>query len=267
MKTAVIFAGFGTSDQAARARAISSIARDAKACFPDLHIVEAYTSAFIRRRLAAQGEFVPSPETCLETLAEGGFEEVYIQPLHLTPGEEYDYKILPLQEQYSDRFSRLSIGEPLFYTWSNGVRDDYAAVLDALCTIYPPMDDEVLVLLGHGSPHRHNLVYERLQRVIDDAARLMFIGVVEETDTPDFAMVKERLYTCKAKCVRLAPLLLSGGVHVMEEMAGADAASWKSRLEASGFHVRTELRGLGEYPAFRQLYIKKFINLVERGNL
>jgi sirohydrochlorin cobaltochelatase len=45
-------------------------------------------------------------------------------------------------------------------------------------------------------------------------------------------------------------------------MAGEGAGSWLSRLKAAGFEVRTELRGLTEYPAFRKLYLAKALKLV-----
>lgn len=267
MAPAVLFAGFGTADKTAREAAISSIVRDAAVQFPDLHFVEAYTSAFIRKRLASLGEHVPSPEECLEELAAEGRDTVYIQPLHLTPGEEYDNKLRPLLERYGNRFRRLVLGEPLFYHWAEGVDDDYAAVLDVLRELYPPSAEEVIVLLGHGSPHRHNPVYERLQNVIEQGRLPICIGVVEETDTPDFSMVEIRLSEYGVRQICLAPLLLSGGIHVTEDMAGKSDASWKSRLETLGYQVRTNLRGLGEYPAFRQLYMKKLANLLEKGKL
>lgn len=267
MAPAVIFASFGTSDKAAREGAISSVVRDASERFPDVCFVEAYTSAFIRKRLAAQGESVLSLEECLEMLAQEGRDTVYIQPLHLTPGEEYDNKLRPVFEQYADRFSHLALGEPLFYEWADGVDDDYAAALDVLRTIYPSVDGEALVLLGHGSPHRHNPVYERLQCVVDRTGLPICIGVIEETDTPDFSMVAERLAVQRASRVCLAPLLLSGGIHVTEDMAGDGDTSWKRRLEGRGFHVRTQLRGLGEYSVFRQLYIRKLLNLMKKKNL
>jgi len=55
----------------------------------------------------------------------------------------------------------------------------------------------------------------------------------------------------------LAPLLLSGGSHVTRDMAGSNPGSWQSQLMAAGFAVRTDLRGLGEHPDFRALYVQK----------
>ncbi|WP_288807989.1 sirohydrochlorin cobaltochelatase, partial [uncultured Mitsuokella sp.] len=119
-----------------------------------------------------------------------------------------------------------------------------------------PRDAE-LVLLGHGSPHRHNPVYERLQAEIDAQQLPIHVGVLESTDTPDFPMVLERLQKRKVREVLLAPLLLTSGMHVARDMAGEGEASWKARLEKAGFSVTPILEGLGESPLFRQIYIEK----------
>ena len=60
----------------------------------------------------------------------------------------------------------------------------------------------------------------------------------------------------------LAALLLAGGMHVTRDMAGDAPESWQSRLTAAGFTVRTDLRGLGEYPAFRALYLRRLQELI-----
>ena len=120
--------------------------------------------------------------------------------------------------------------------------------------------DETLILIGHGSPHRHNPVYENLQRLASDKILIggnVLIGVIEETDTPNFSDVIERLKGCQAEKILLAPLLFNGGVHLAEDIAGDDAASWKNRLAALGCEVRVSADGLGAFESFRKLYIEK----------
>ena len=72
----------------------------------------------------------------------------------------------------------------------------------------------------------------------------------------------QRLQQRAARKVLLAPLLLAGGMHVTRDMAGDAPESWRSRLTAAGFTVRTDLRGLGEYPAFRALYLHRLQELI-----
>ena len=138
--------------------------------------------------------------------------------------------------------------------------------MEGLCTVmecFPVAGDEHLVLLGHGSPHRPNPVYLELQERADVAFLPVHIGVVEESDLPNFSMVMARLKHREVRNILLAPLLLSGGVHVKEDMAGDGEQSWKSRLEQQGIAVRTCLRGLGTFPAFRRLYVEKAGKLIQ----
>jgi sirohydrochlorin cobaltochelatase len=52
------------------------------------------------------------------------------------------------------------------------------------------------------------------------------------------------------------PLMLVAGDHAKNDMAGEDDDSWKSLLEKENYTVEPLLRGLGEYPAIRNIFIK-----------
>ena len=54
--------------------------------------------------------------------------------------------------------------------------------------------------------------------------------------------------------LRVHPLMVVAGDHANNDMAGPEEDSWKSRLEKEGYEVRCVLRGMGEYPAVRQLF-------------
>ena len=81
------------------------------------------------------------------------------------------------------------------------------------------------------------------------------ICVALDLDKPTAELVLQRLQAQKCRKVLLVPLLLTGGRHVAEDMAGNGPSSWKSRLEAAGISVRVSLQGLAEHAGFRQLYL------------
>lgn len=252
MKQAIVFTSFGVLDAASRRAALDATADYLSECFPDFLLVQAFTSVFIKKAMAKQGLVVDSLPEVLERLKDGHYDAVIVQPSHLTPGEEYDNKVVKAAAAAKVDFSQLIVGEPVLAN----TEDDEPA-LQAILRYLTLQPGEELVLLGHGSPHHHNPIYERLQAKSDELQLPVHIGVLEPTDTPNFAMVVERLQAKKAKAVLLAPLLLSSGRHVTVDMAGRDEHSWRSRLENAGFAVRTDLHGLGENPAFRELYAKK----------
>lgn len=250
---AIVFTSFGVGDKEIRRRTLGAVVLDLKAKFKDAEVVEAYTSDVLRQKISEQeGKPAFSLSAALEKLAANGYQEVLVLPSHLTHGEEYENKVEKVAREFSPRFSRLVLAEPVF-----AVPEDYANVLAALLMDLHVRPGEELVLMGHGSPHRHNPVYEQLQAHIDREGLPAHVGVLEENDTPSFDDVLARLEQTGSKNVLLAPLLLTGGRHVEHEMAGEEQKSWKSRLEAAGYAVRVSPYGLGEYPAFRSLYLKK----------
>ena len=257
MKKVIVFTSFGVADAKTRAKCLDTAAFEIARSFPKFAMVQAYTSDIIREKMIRQGFRALSLPECLEELLDSGCEEAYIQPSHLTPGEEYDNKIVAVAAKYRSRFKCLAVGEPLFFT-DNDYNDVVAALLESLSR----NDNEEIVLVGHGSPNRHNPVYEKLQKCADALELPLHVGVVEKSDTPNFDDVLARLKKKSAKDVLLVPLLMVGGVHVTEDMVGDSADSWSSRLKAEGFNLRADTKGLGEYPAFRAIYIKKTGRLI-----
>ena len=54
MRQAIVLTSFGVTDAAERARTIDCIALDLRVKFKDYDVLEAYTSAFLRKKIRAQ---------------------------------------------------------------------------------------------------------------------------------------------------------------------------------------------------------------------
>ena len=197
------------------------------------------------RKLARRGIFIATPAEEIAHLRGEGFKKIFLLPTHLTPGEEFDNKISTCAA------ADVKIIPPLLSADCSTAFDRkiFATVTDC----FERAADEDLVLIGHGSPHRHNPVYENFQRLAGDKVH---VGVIEESDTPNFADVVERLKISRADKILLAPLLFNGGVHVAEDIAGG-GNSWLNRLNALGYKVRVIRDGLGTFENFRKLYVDR----------
>ena len=55
--------------------------------------------------------------------------------------------------------------------------------------------------------------------------------------------------------MELRPLMIVAGDHAKNDLAGPEEDSWKSRLEGEGYAVTCLLRGLGEIPGIRALFV------------
>ena len=249
MRDAIILTSFGSADDVIRAKTFDALADELKENFPAFEIRQAFTSNFMIRKLSQRGIFINTPADEISKLRGEGCRKIFLLPTHLTPGEEFDNKILPCAANDVEVISPL-MSEPLD-------PKIFVTIIDC----FPRDDDEDLILVGHGSPHRHNPVYENLQR---NAGKKIHIGVIELNDTPNFSDVISRLKISHAEKILLAPLLFNGGVHVAEDIAG-EKNSWLSRLTALGYKVRVIRDGLGTFKNFRALYVEKCMEAVTIG--
>ncbi len=256
MKKVIVFASFGVADAKARAKRLDAVALQIGRSFRGYSVVQAYTSHVIRARMIKQGFRALAIAGCLSEVSDGGCEEVYLQPSHVTAGEEYENKILKVAKDFKSRFKVLKVGEPLLYA-----DEDYKNVLTALTEGIGREEDEEILLAGHGSPHRHNPAYEKLQAVADEMKLPVTVGVLEQTDTPSFEDAVVHLKEKNAKKILLAPFLVGAGIHATRDMAGDEPTSWKNRLTAEGFSLRVDMRSLTEYDAIRNIYMQKIAKL------
>ena len=234
---AIILASFGSADDMIRAKTFDKLAAEIQERFPTFKVRQAFTSNFMIGKLARRGIFIRTPAEEVSKLRAEGFKRIILLPTHLTPSEEFDNKIKICAAE------DVEIIPPL-------MSDSLEEVLPTILDCFKRNADEDLILIGHGSPHRHNPIYERLQRLTGDRVH---IGVIEETDTPNFEDVAKRLKASHAEKILLAPLLFNGGVHVDKDIAGG----WFDKLGAIGYKVRVIRDGLGSFEKFRALYISK----------
>ena len=246
MKKAVVCVSFGTSVPAGREN-ITAVENVLRQSAHDRVFISAFTSGVIRRLLRERGEVVRSVAEALEELWEQDVTEVLVQPTHILCGHEYD-KLKREAEPWRDRFEVLRIGRPLLTDTG-----DLQTLAAGLSAAYPARAGETLVLFGHGTDHTANMVYPALQTVFHLSGRPdVLVGTVE--GWPAFEDVLAQLKARNGKYVHLVPLMLVAGDHALNDMAGADTGSWKSRLEAEGFTVRATLRGLGLLPEVQTMY-------------
>ncbi len=110
-----------------------------------------------------------------------------------------------------------------------------------------------LALMGHGSRHAANAVYDTLDKLFKEQGYAhVFVGTVEAQ--PDAETVVARVKRAGYQKALLAPLMLVAGDHAKNDMAGEDEGSWKSVFERAGLEVSISLRGLGEYEGIHALY-------------
>ena len=286
---ALLVVSFGTTHEETRARTIDAIEEHLAKAFPDRKLYRGWTSRMIVKRLrekcAADGadpEMGPvrtlTLEEALEHMRADGIRDVLVQPTHMIPGAEND-RMLSALEESADGFEQILAGQPLLSTeedrehlaralaeellgdgldGESGKAGDPGEVKEPAGAGDPAEEPRALVLMGHGSANKPeaNRIYKEMQQTFQ---RLgydnVFVATVEGTPALEDVLAAMRL-AVKGEDLQevvLAPLMIVAGDHAKNDMAGPEEDSWKNRLEAAGFAVKPVLRGLGEYPAVREM--------------
>ena len=114
--------------------------------------------------------------------------------------------------------------------------------------------DEAVVLMGHGQAHgRADLVFEGTRATFRESDPLVFMATVEGARGIDDLPAELKAH--KVRKVWLQPLMVVAGDHARNDLAGDGEDSWASKLRAAGFKVETNLRGLGEVPGVRDIFV------------
>ena len=249
-KKALLVISFGTSYAGTRHQTIEAAEQDLSDAFPDYDLKRAFTSHVIIHKLRQRGDLpIDSVSQTAEKLLRDGYTEVLAQPLHILNGTEYHQALTELRP-FTQKFTRLTIGSPLLTELS-----DYHSVVDALRPELPAcVCGEAALLMGHGTQHPANAAYCQMDYVLKDEG-LPHVHIATLQGYPALETVIKRLEAENIHKVTLLPFMLVAGEHVMKDMAGDKADSWKSILSTKGFTVECRLTGLGQIAKIRQIYV------------
>lgn len=259
MKKGIIVTSFGTSYAETRKLCIESIENRIKEEFEDSLVLRAFTSRMVIAKLKKRDNyFVDNPREALEKMKANGIEDIYIQPLLIIGGHEYEKIIREVDEFLTDNKEfNIKIGKPLLDS-----ELDYEKVVNGLSL---PVDksNEGLVFMGHGSDHNADTSYEKLENVIwEKGYNNVFVGTVEGKITIENIIVE--LKNKKIDEVKLKPFMLVAGDHATNDMASDNDDSWKSILEKNNIKVDVEIKGLGEVKAIQDIFIDHLKHILDK---
>jgi len=256
-KKAILVVSFGTSYPGTRKKTIEACENKIAEQFSDYDIKRAFTSGIVINILKERdGIEVNNPAEALKELYHSGYQEVIVQPLHIINGSEY-HGLVKTVNQYRGYFNELKMGQALLRD-----TEDYFEVARIFQKELPvELEEEAVVLMGHGSEHPADSAYACLDYVFKDKGlKNYYVGTVE--GYPELEDVINLLKENEIKKVYLTPMMLVVGDHAQNDMAGEEEESWKNVLENEGFEVEIELKGMGEYEDIQNMYVKKIADLL-----
>lgn len=255
-KKAVLAVSFGTSHNDTREVTIDAIEKDMQAAFPEYPLYRAWTSKMIINKVNKRDNVhIDTVKEAMERMRADGITDVLVQPTHVINGIENDI----MKEEalsYREDFHSISFGDPLLTS-----EQDNREVIEAVAAEFSHLkEDEVLVLMGHGTTHYANSIYAALDYTFKDKGhKNIFLGTVEAYPSMESIMKLVKEYD-PSKVV-LAPFMIVAGDHAKNDMAGDDPESWYSQFKSAGYEVEPVLKGLGEYSGIRKILVKHLSRL------
>jgi sirohydrochlorin cobaltochelatase len=249
---AILVASFGTSYNETRRKTIGAIEAAIAAAYPVCEVRRAFTSQTVINIIARRdGEKIDTVTEAMERLAACGVRELTVQPTQFINGFEYESAIAAVKS-YGKNFDLIKYGRPLLSS-----AEDYRDMIIILAAEAKEFDngDTAMVFMGHGTKHPANGSYTRLSNELQAAGLSRFVvGTVEAE--PGLEGVIASVKVLGLKRILLSPLMIVAGDHANNDMAGSGKDSWKSVLEANGFNVAVNLRGLGELPGIQAMFVR-----------
>ena len=249
-KTGILLTAFGSTRTAAR-ETYAAIDAEVARRYPELPRRWGYTSGFVRRRLAGSPAAMDSLPTALSRLLDDGVTDVAVQSIHVIAGGEFGQVTEQVDRfRYGrESFRRIAIGLPILAdrpTTERAMRAMLAEVADRQAT-------DAVLLMGHGTTHHPgDLAYTAADAVLRRLDPRAMLATIE--GYPTFAEALAELRAREVLAVHLLPFVAVAGMHVHDDMAGAEPASWCSQLRAAGIEPRPSVRGCGDVPGIREIW-------------
>ena len=255
MKKGILVASFGTTFEETRKLNIDKIVTDVKNAYPDVPVYEAYTSNKVRKGLMKRdGIYMDDVHEALEKMYNDKVTNVSILTTHIIDGIESNL-IKDEAKNFNDKFDEISLSDVLL-----GADIDYVDVAKAIYkNLNPVVGNDRLVLMGHGTTHKADESYEKLENVLRQETGMdAYVATVEGSITIE-DVIERMKNSDGSKRMVVTPFMLVAGDHANNDMAGEED-SFKTKLEDEGFEPECIVKGLGEYKEIRDIYMKHLRN-------
>lgn len=258
MKKAIVIVSFGIANLEGFNK-LETFEKEVKENFKnEYYICKGFTSKILSNILFKRyAKKVLGLEEILENLSKEGYKEVYIHPLYIIEGKEYN-NIKKLAKKYENYFFKIKLGKPLMENDDYELRKSCNLIVNIIKKDFSK--NQNIVLVGHGSKTVDVKSYEVLKKVfIDQGYRNLYVGTLEgKVNKED--IIKE-LLSNNIKDIVLVPLFLLEGNHIKKDIFG-ESNSWRSAIEEKNIEVIKFNKTLLEYKEIKEWYINEIsVNL------
>ncbi len=258
MKTGILIVSFGTTYPKTREKNIQKITESVRNRYPDVLVKEAVSSDFVREHMKKKENLhVMDTREALHAMSAEGVTHVAVLPTHVIDGIENN-KMSQAVNDCRTLFEDIQVADPLL-----AKQTDYEAVAKALWdAIKEQAGKAPVIFMGHGTVHEADGSYRKMELALREYARHpIYIATVEGSASIEDVILQlarerqgKKAGGASDARVVLTPFMLVAGDHATNDMAGKDD-SFASRLRQEGYCPECIIRGIGEYPAIREIYL------------
>lgn len=264
MKTGILLAAFGSSNPQAH-QTLWRFDAKVREAFPGVPVRWAFTSGVIRRKLADRGKKTDSVHKALEKMRFERFERVAVQSLHVIPGREFSELATQAEAfrasrvQHEGGFAQIMVGAPLLASPGDVLR-----AAEAVQRHIPEerRPEEAVVLMGHGTWHEGDAMYQKLSNEVRKRDPGVHIGTMDGAGSVQ--SIADALVAEDASRAWLLPLLAVAGAHALHDMAGDHPQSWKSIIETRGIPCTPVMTSAAEYDGFADIWMDHLREVMAR---
>ena len=95
-----------------------------------------------------------------------------------------------------------------------------------------------------------------LDDLVADEVEVVVADPDQAAGKPRDLHVLRHLEGSPIRSLHLLPLMIVAGDHAKNDMAGDDPDSWKEQFRSAGYQVTCHLKGLGEFPQIRKIFLR-----------
>lgn len=246
-KAAVLLVSFGTTHDDTRAATIDAMAQKVRTEFPQLQVMQSFTSRIVLRRLKARGIEIDTPLEAALKLRAQGVTHLLVQSTNIIDGEEME-SLRQDVETVRPFFKEVRMGTPLFYDV-----EDVLKVVEVLAQRHPAdvKQRAHVLFVGHGTEGPATAIYSQVDYMLKATGNPNHhVATIEGYPAFDDALAK--IKAAKGKTVTLVPLMFVAGDHAKNDIS----VDWREALEAEGLQVQLHIEGLGEVPEIQELFLQ-----------
>lgn len=246
-KAAVLLVSFGTTYDDTRAATIDAMAQKVRVEYPQLQVVQSFTSRIVLRRLKARGIEIDTPLEAALKLRAQGVTHLLVQSTNIIDGEEMESLRQDL-ETVRPFFKEVRVGTPLLYDVEDALK-----VVDILAQRHPAdaKQRSHVLFVGHGTEGPATAIYSQVDYMLKATGNPNHhVATIEGYPAFDDALAK--IKAAKGKTVTLVPLMFVAGDHAKNDIS----VDWREALEAEGLQVELHIEGLGEVPEIQELFLQ-----------